>query len=538
MKRVNPFESELNQDIYQYKDQELHFDDINTDPHLVFSKLSDTGKGSFGIVSQIVYLPTMRLLAGKFLNPALINDTIKKDIFNDVNQMREIKSDNIIQYYGCVSFEESLLILMEYCEHGSLRDIMNEKQLGISEDQISIILFDLLNAIQHIHHEHKIIHRDIKASNLLLNSESKIKISDFILTSRFEFPSLQPTDSLLYQTIGIVGTPYWMAPEVISSSQYSFPSDIWSIGITAVELSEGSPPYIEYTPSKAMINIVKNGFPGYRFPDKHSTEFKDFVSHCVQMDPSLRWTCSSLLEHPFIQRAKKMNRKKVLEELIQIEIPHLKADLNLLNNNKNHGLYQNSNPSFINQNQLIINSIVASSASSLQNSDNNNRPLLNIPNSTNFMQSLSGLKLSPRLQSIIKNKRENDSPENSSDKYSDFIDNSVEMPKEEIDNMLDFISNGHEMNNQLEFIPFKIATNQNAEISSIYFKDRNLGQNNNCKKNIFNFCSILKNRLILKIITIIFLFFISYKFGLNITLLTSFILMLCYSLRYFVFKKK
>jgi serine/threonine protein kinase len=109
-----------------------------------------------------------------------------------------------------------------------------------------------------------------------------------------------------------------MAPEVISGISYSFPADLWSVGITAVELAEGAPPYAELPPPKAMIEIATKGFPGYRFPTKHSAEFCDFVSHCVAQDPKQRWTIPELMEHPFIQREARLVRANVLAEMLLV----------------------------------------------------------------------------------------------------------------------------------------------------------------------------------------------------------------------------
>jgi serine/threonine protein kinase len=285
--------------------------DESVDPKKIFMKLKTIGTGGFGTVSQMVHRPSMKVLAGKLINSGLVDDDTRDDIQAEIRIMREVKSRYTVQYYGSVAYENSLMMLMEYCERGSLRDILDSRRRVLSEAQISIILHDLLNGLHLMHHDHRIIHRDLKAANLLLSRDGGIKIADFGVSGQFDVANCH--------SITTVGTPYWMAPEVILGTQYSFPADIWSVGITAVELAEGSPPYMELTPQKAMIEISERGFPGYRFPAMHSVEFCDFVSHCAIRNPEERWTIDQLIEHPFVKRGERISREEVLADLL---IPH------------------------------------------------------------------------------------------------------------------------------------------------------------------------------------------------------------------------
>lgn len=282
--------------------------DPSVDPKSQFTKLKVIGKGGFGTVSQIAHRPSMKTLAGKLINPTLVDESTRQEIEHEIQLMREVKSPYTIRYYGSVKYEGSLMILMEYCDRGSLRDILDAREQVLSEDQISVVMSDILRGLQILHTRHRIVHRDIKAANILLTAEGGIKIADFGVSRRF--------DSGTCQTMTIVGTPYWMAPEVISGVSYSFPADLWSVGITAVELAEGAPPYVELAPTKAMIEIAVKGFPGYRFRDMHSDEFCDFVSHCVKTDLSQRWTIEQLMQHPFIKRAERLPRAEVMADLL------------------------------------------------------------------------------------------------------------------------------------------------------------------------------------------------------------------------------
>lgn len=293
-------------------DKEMNWTfDQSIDPKTIFTKLKVIGKGGFGTVWQIIHRPSMKILAGKLINQTLVqDDNSKEEIQHEIELMREVDSPYTVRYYGCVNFEGSLMILMEYIDRGSLRDILDYREQVLSEDQISCVMSDLLNGLKKIHNDFHILHRDIKAANLLLNSEGRMKLADFGVSRQFEGGGSS-------QTMTIVGTPYWMAPEVISGIAYSYPADVWSVGITAVELAEGAPPYVEYSPTKAMVEIATKGFPGYRFPQMHSPEFTDFVSHCVVFNQKERWSVERLLEHPFIKRSKGYSRDTVMTDLIK-----------------------------------------------------------------------------------------------------------------------------------------------------------------------------------------------------------------------------
>ena len=299
---------EFTHQIHIDKDLNWSFDE-SLDPKTVFIKLKVIGKGGFGTVSQIAHIPSMTILAGKLINSNLVNESSKLELEHEIQLMREVDSPYTVRYYGSVAYEGTLMILMEYCDKGSLRDILDKREQVLSEDQISLVMHDLLMGLNLIHKKHRIVHRDIKAANLLLTSKGDIKIADFGVSRRFEA-------SGTCHTMSMVGTPYWMAPEVISGISYSFPADIWSVGVTAIELAEGSPPYVEFAPTKAMIEIAVKGFPGYRFPTMHSPEFCDFVSHCLETNPNNRWTIDELLEHQFIKRAERLNRMEVLADLL------------------------------------------------------------------------------------------------------------------------------------------------------------------------------------------------------------------------------
>lgn len=183
---------------------------------------------------------------------------------------------------------------MEYCGGGSVSDIMRLRKKTLTEEEISTILKDTLEGLVYLHARRK-IHRDIKAGNILLNSEGHAKLADFGVAG-------QLTDTMAKRNT-VIGTPFWMAPEVIQEIGYDCLADIWSLGITALEMAEGKPPYGDIHPMRAIFMIPTKPPPSFRNPDRWSSEFIDFVSRCLVKNPEHRAIASTLLQHEFITRA-------------------------------------------------------------------------------------------------------------------------------------------------------------------------------------------------------------------------------------------
>lgn len=184
---------------------------------------------------------------------------------------------------------------MEYCGAGSVSDIMRLRKKTLSEDEISTILSDTLKGLEYLHLRRK-IHRDIKAGNILLNSEGHAKLADFGVAG-------QLTDTMAKRNT-VIGTPFWMAPEVIEEIGYDCVADIWSLGITALEMAEGKPPYGDIHPMRAIFMIPTKPPPSFREIDRWSPEFIDFVSICLVKNPEERAAATDLLQHEFIKNAK------------------------------------------------------------------------------------------------------------------------------------------------------------------------------------------------------------------------------------------
>ncbi|OHT09964.1 STE family protein kinase [Tritrichomonas foetus] len=294
----------------------LQFDE-NTDPS-EFRAIRLLGVGSYGQVIEVVHVKSGKHLAGKLIKTDQLDAEAVIQIKKEISIMKGFFSKYIVNYYGTIRYPKvnpRIMILMDYCDRGSIRDLMDSREKVLTEDQISIIMHDLLNALTVLHDQYHTIHRDIKAANILISSDYSIKVTDFGVSRQFD-PSFQNS----MKTVSSIGTPYWMAPEVIDAERYSFPVDIWSVGATAIELAEGVPPYTEFAPTVAMQEICLHGFQGFRPTSKLSKSLQDFIIQCTQKDPASRPTAKQLLEHPFVKQAEKLSRKEAFEDILKEEI--------------------------------------------------------------------------------------------------------------------------------------------------------------------------------------------------------------------------
>ncbi|CAK5090001.1 unnamed protein product [Meloidogyne enterolobii] len=257
--------------------------ELNQFPDEIFDIVSKVGEGSYGSVHKALHKASGRSLAIKMV-PV---DTDLQEIIKEITIMQQCDSRHVVKYYGSYFKNSDLWIVMEYCGAGSVSDIMRLRRKTLDEFEISAILKDTLLGLFYLHGMKK-IHRDIKAGNILLNMDGNAKLADFGVAG-------QITDTMAKRNT-VIGTPFWMAPELIQEVGYDMKADIWSLGITAIEMAEGRPPHAEIHPMRDW-----------------SPSFLDLISKCLVKNPEERTTAKCLLEHEFIKSAK---GAKVLREMI------------------------------------------------------------------------------------------------------------------------------------------------------------------------------------------------------------------------------
>eukprot|EP01128_Nolandella_sp_AFSM9_P003850 TRINITY_DN1692_c0_g1_i1.p1 TRINITY_DN1692_c0_g1~~TRINITY_DN1692_c0_g1_i1.p1 ORF type:complete len:498 (+),score=100.42 TRINITY_DN1692_c0_g1_i1:78-1496(+) len=277
------------------------------DPKKTYEFSDILGEGAYGSVWKGTHIKSGKVYAIKELKIEQRSDMV--DIIREIEHMVALGHSDYIVGYECgfVSPKhDKLWIVMEFCGPGSVNDLMTIVQETLSEKQMALICRDALRGIRYLHEE-KRIHRDIKAGNILLNDDGDAKLADFGVSSNQK-------DFTKHHTV--IGTPFWMAPEVIQE-KYDHRADIWSLGITCIEMAEGRPPHYNVHPMRAIFMIPTRPPPKFTNPELWSTAFNDFLTQCLQKNPNDRPSASKLLKHPWIVATKKLNRKKTLRPLIE-----------------------------------------------------------------------------------------------------------------------------------------------------------------------------------------------------------------------------
>ncbi|XP_067309834.1 TRAF2 and NCK interacting kinase a isoform X4 [Pseudorasbora parva] len=271
------------------------------DPAGIFELVELVGNGTYGQVYKGRHVKTGQLAAIKCMD---VTGDEEEEIKAEINMLKKYSHHrNIATYYGAFikknppGVDDQLWLVMEFCGAGSVTDLIkNTKGNSLREDWTAYISREILRGLTHLHH-HKVIHRDIKGQNVLLTENAEVKLVDFGVSAQL--------DRTVSRRNTFIGTPYWMAPEVIACDEnpdatYDYKSDLWSLGITAIEMAEGAPPLCDMHPMRALFLIPRNPAPRLK-SKKWSKKFQSFIESCLVKNHLQRPSTESLIKHSFIK---------------------------------------------------------------------------------------------------------------------------------------------------------------------------------------------------------------------------------------------
>jgi len=281
---------------------------VNQDPTLLYDFVTCVGKGSYGKVYRaesrvdrktVVAFKVIRLDDGE--------QSISIDTQRELTSLRQCQHDHVVQYYGAYLCDNRLWISMEFCLC-SMHAVLRHINQPFSEAQIAAVCSEALAGLRYLHSEQQIVHRDVKAGNILISAGGQIKLADFGVSARV-------SDTLTKRNT-VIGTPMWMSPEMIEAGQYDHRTDIWSLGITAIELAQMRPPLWDVQPPvRVLFLIPSKPPPQLEHPEHWSAEFRDFVERCLTKDPALRPDSLEAMAHAFFDC---MSAQATEAELLQL----------------------------------------------------------------------------------------------------------------------------------------------------------------------------------------------------------------------------
>ncbi|XP_026672500.1 serine/threonine-protein kinase 10 isoform X3 [Ceratina calcarata] len=292
---------------------------MDCNPEEFWEMIGELGDGAFGKVYKAQHRQTHQLAAAKMC--ALEGEDDLSDFMIEIDILSECKHSNVVELHEAYFIEGKLWMLIEYCDGGAVDSIMVELAKALTEPQIAYICQYMTKGLAFLH-KSKVIHRDLKAGNVLLTMAGGVKLADFGVSAKNKH-TLQKHDTF-------IGTPYWMAPEVVlcetfRDNPYDFKVDIWSLGITLIEFAQMEPPNHEMSPMRVLLKIQKSDPPKLDQPGKWSKEFNDFIAKALIKDPTSRPTAEDLLKHPFISR--NLDSKPVRDLLLEYKADVVEEEL-------------------------------------------------------------------------------------------------------------------------------------------------------------------------------------------------------------------
>eukprot|EP01105_Mastigella_eilhardi_P025222 TRINITY_DN679_c0_g1_i5.p1 TRINITY_DN679_c0_g1~~TRINITY_DN679_c0_g1_i5.p1 ORF type:complete len:701 (+),score=145.19 TRINITY_DN679_c0_g1_i5:49-2103(+) len=262
-------------------------------PFEMYKKVKKIGQGGTAVIYLAINTATQQQVAVKKMSLTPENVPVMS---NEIAIMKSSHHPNIVDYFDSFLEKSHLLVVMEFMSGGCLTEILEQYESGLhlNEGHIAYICACTLRALNYIHSLNR-VHRDIKSDNVLLTSNGEVKLADFGFAAQLTQERAKRNT--------VVGTPYWMAPEVIGGQSYGTKVDVWSLGIMMMELLEGQPPYMEIPPLKALLMITTQGIPPLKTPDAFSTDIRGFLARCLEVTANARADTVELLQHRFLSRA-------------------------------------------------------------------------------------------------------------------------------------------------------------------------------------------------------------------------------------------
>uniref|UniRef100_A0A671VV48 non-specific serine/threonine protein kinase n=1 Tax=Sparus aurata TaxID=8175 RepID=A0A671VV48_SPAAU len=263
-------------------------------PEEIWDIIGELGDGAFGKVFKAQNKQTGILAAAKVIDTKTEEEL--EDYMVEIDILASCDHPNIVKLLDAFYYESKLWILIEFCAGGAVDAVMLELERPLTEPQIRVVCKQTLQALIYLH-DNNIIHRDLKAGNILLTLDGDVKLADFGVSAK-NTKTLQRRDSF-------IGTPYWMAPEVVmcetsKDRPYDYKADIWSLGVTLIELGQIEPPNHEMNPMRVLLKIAKSDPPTLMQPSRWSPEFNDFLKRCLDKHVDNRWSAAQLLQHSFV----------------------------------------------------------------------------------------------------------------------------------------------------------------------------------------------------------------------------------------------